>query len=190
MAACSPSGGWSSTIAPAPPLAFTWLVALFAILTAIYTAFLFGQAEGRDLWQEPLLPASLLTQAVIAGATALGAGAALTGQPAALVTTLAAIGVVALLTHAGLIALALSMPHATANAAWGRRELTRGAVAGRFWGVGVALGIALPLALLALALTGSAALGALMTLAGLAALAGLAGYEDAFVRAGQAAPLS
>ncbi len=177
--------------APAPPLAFTWLVAVFAILTAIYTAFLFGQAEGRDLWQEPLLPASLLTQAIIAGATTLGAGAAITGQPATLVTTLAAISVVALLAHAGLIALALSMPHPTANAAWGRRELTRGAVAGRFWGIGVAVGVALPLALLTLALiTPAAAYGVLMPLVALAALAGLAGYEDAFVRAGQAAPLS
>lgn len=175
---------------PAPPLPLSWLVAIFAILTAAYTAFLFGQAEGRDLWQEPLLPVSLLAQAVIAGAMALGIGAGLTGQPAALVATLAGIGLVALLVHAALIGVALISPDATANAAWGRRELTRGAVSGRFWGVGVGLGIILPLALLIVALLSPGAVVALVTLAGLAALVGLVGYEDAFVRAGQAAPLS
>ena len=32
-------------------------------LAACYTAFLFGQCEGRDLWQTPLLPAHLIAQA-------------------------------------------------------------------------------------------------------------------------------
>ena len=31
------------------------LTVLLAALTALYTAFLFGQAKGRDLWQSPLL---------------------------------------------------------------------------------------------------------------------------------------
>ena len=35
--------------------------------TAGYTAFLFGQCEGRDLWQTPLLLPILLAQAVTAG---------------------------------------------------------------------------------------------------------------------------
>lgn len=182
--------GLFDIVSPAPPIAFTWLVALFAVLTAAYTAFLFGQAEGRDLWQEPLLPASLLAQALIAGAVALGMGAALTGQSTALVSTLALTGLVALLIHGGLIILTLISPDSTANAAWGHREMTRGAMAGRFWGVGIGLGIVLPVVLLAVALAAPGALAALVTLAGLAALAGLVGYEDAFVRAGQAAPLS
>ena len=182
--------GLVDLIAPTPPLAFTWLVALLAVLTAIYTAFLFGQAEGRDLWQEPLLPAALLAQALIAGAMGLGMAAALTGQPAKLITPLAMTALVALLIHAGLIFLSLLSPEATANAAWGRRELTHGAMAGRFWGIGVGVGIVAPLALLVIALASPAAMTALMTIAAVAALVGLVGYEDAFVRAGQAAPLS
>ena len=182
--------GLLDLFAPTPPLLFTWLVALFAIGGAIYTAFLFGQAEGRDLWQEPLLPASLLAQAVIAGAAGLALVAALSGQSATLIRLLAIVGLVALLVHAALIALALMAPHATANAAWGRRELTRGAVAGRFWGVGLAVGVALPLALFAAMLAAPGAQPALVIIAALAALIGLVGYEDAFVRAGQAAPLS
>ena len=38
--------------------------------TAGYTAFLFGQCEGRDLWQTPLLLPILLAQAVVAGGAA------------------------------------------------------------------------------------------------------------------------
>ncbi len=45
--------------------------ALLAAGTAGYTAFLFGQCEGRDLWQTPLLLPILLAQAVAAGAGVL-----------------------------------------------------------------------------------------------------------------------
>ena len=36
--------------------ALLWLSFPLAVMVAIYTAFLFGQAEGRDLWQSTLLP--------------------------------------------------------------------------------------------------------------------------------------
>jgi formate-dependent nitrite reductase membrane component NrfD len=39
-----------------------WLVFPFALFTVIYSAFLLGQAEGRDMWQTPLLPFQLLAQ--------------------------------------------------------------------------------------------------------------------------------
>ena len=42
-----------------------------ALGAAIYTAFLFAQAEGRDLWQSSLLPFHLMAQAFVAGAGAL-----------------------------------------------------------------------------------------------------------------------
>ena len=32
-----------------------WVAVPVALATAGYTAFLFGQAEGRDLWQSPIL---------------------------------------------------------------------------------------------------------------------------------------
>src|SRR6185436_17043133 len=41
--------------------------ALLAAGAAGYTAFLFGQCEGRDLWQTPLLLPILLAQAIAAG---------------------------------------------------------------------------------------------------------------------------
>jgi Fe-S-cluster-containing dehydrogenase component/formate-dependent nitrite reductase membrane component NrfD len=174
----------------AAPLPFTWLVALFAALTAVYTAFLFGQAEGRDLWQGPLLPVSLLAQAMIAGAAGLAVWGAATSAPALLLRAVGLTLVVALLVHGALIALELLMPHPTANAAWGVRALMRGEQAQRFWGVGVGLGVVAALVLLIAAFALPAVFGLLVALAGIVAFAGMVGYEHAFVQAGQAAPLS
>ena len=52
-----------------------WPGVALGLLTAIYTAFLFAQAEGRDLWQSTLLPAHLAVQSLMAGAAALLVGA-------------------------------------------------------------------------------------------------------------------
>lgn len=45
-----------------------WLTALTAIMLAIYTAFLFGQAKGRDFWQSPALALHMLIHSLMAGA--------------------------------------------------------------------------------------------------------------------------
>jgi formate-dependent nitrite reductase membrane component NrfD len=42
-----------------------------AILTAVYTAYLFAQAKARDMWQNPLLPPHLFFQAVLLGSAIL-----------------------------------------------------------------------------------------------------------------------
>jgi hypothetical protein len=47
------------------------LVALLGLATAVYTAFLFGQSKGRDLWQSPLLAPHLVVQALVAGSALL-----------------------------------------------------------------------------------------------------------------------
>src|SRR5262249_54481552 len=44
-----------------------WPCALLAVLAAVYTAFLFAQAKGRDFWQNPLLSIHLLAHALLAG---------------------------------------------------------------------------------------------------------------------------
>jgi hypothetical protein len=44
------------------------LTMLLAASTALYTAFLFGQSKGRDLWQSALLGPHLIVQALTAGA--------------------------------------------------------------------------------------------------------------------------
>jgi Fe-S-cluster-containing dehydrogenase component/formate-dependent nitrite reductase membrane component NrfD len=52
---------------PLPPWALMVGI-LLALGSAVYTAFLFGQSKGRDLWQSPLLAPHLAVQALVAGA--------------------------------------------------------------------------------------------------------------------------
>ncbi len=51
----------------AVPRPLVLVTALLAVTTAVYTAFLFGQSKGRDLWQSPLLAPHLVVQAIVAG---------------------------------------------------------------------------------------------------------------------------
>lgn len=156
---------------------------LLAAAAAGYSAFLFGQAEGRDFWQSPLHLPHLLAGAVAAGAAALIVLHVLTETQATGLASLRLVLVGGLAAHAGLLALDLFGRHASVDVARAARLLTEGAWAPRFWGGVVAGGIALPLVL---AWWGPA--GAL-TAAGLA-LAGLWLYEDLWVKAGQSVPLS
>ena len=40
---------------------------VLGVLTAVYTAFLFAQARGRDFWQSPLLALHMLTNSALTG---------------------------------------------------------------------------------------------------------------------------
>jgi len=160
----------------------------FGVAAAGYSGFLFGQAEGRDFWQSPLLPLHLVVQAGIAGAAVLAVAASLLGS-AATVGTLAGILIASLLAHLVLVAAELFTPHANSDVQQAAHVMTHGPDARQFWIGAMIVGVALPLAAL-----GAAALGAApvvgTTAAALAALGGLLAYEDSWVRAGQAVPLS
>jgi formate-dependent nitrite reductase membrane component NrfD len=155
--------------------------------TAGYTAYLFGQCEGRDFWQTPMLLPVLLAQAVIAGASAFLVADVFLGVPepdAIRWTLLGAIVAVAIFTFAELTA------RGTAHVEMAVAEMTRGRFAARFWVGGVLLGLVVPGALVVAALAVDSGSVALSAAAAVCAIVGLAAYEDAFVRAGQSVPLS
>jgi Fe-S-cluster-containing dehydrogenase component/formate-dependent nitrite reductase membrane component NrfD len=56
------------------PALLTTFTLLAAASTALYTAFLFGQSKGRDLWQSALLGPHLIVQALVAGAALFAPG--------------------------------------------------------------------------------------------------------------------
>ncbi len=164
-----------------------WISVPLALATAGYTAFLFGQAEARDLWQTP----TLLWHMVL-GAAAVGAGSALVLTVIGLDVAGAAeegFGWMLAGGAVGLTVLALAelvSHHPTRNVAEAAHHMTRGAYAGEWWG-----GLVLVLV--------AAGLGALVAggvdpwvgaLGGVAAGAGVFMLDDALVKAGQAVPLS
>jgi Fe-S-cluster-containing dehydrogenase component len=147
-----------------------------ALATACYTAYLFAQAKGRDLWQSPLLAPHLAIQAALAGAAAmlpllvwLAPGSAVTACEAVLA---AAAGL-----HVIFAAGEVTTPHVTAHAHLAVSEMTRGRYARFFWPAlaAVAAGVAAPW-------IGVAATPLV--------LAGLLGHEHAYVQAGQSVPLA
>lgn len=166
-------------------------VAIAAALTAGYTAFLFGQCEGRDLWQTPLLLPTLLAQAMAAGGASFALIDIFASVPSPGIYRWAALG--GILIGLALIAVEATSkgtPHVEAAV----HEMIRGAYRARFW-FGVVVGLVLPALLLVIVLAGGAdsAGGAALALSAVAAVGvvcGMWAYEDAFVRAGQSVPLS
>jgi Fe-S-cluster-containing dehydrogenase component/formate-dependent nitrite reductase membrane component NrfD len=161
-----------------------WIGVPLALGAAVYTAFLFGQAEGRDLWQNGLLPAHLVVQAAVAGAGALLAMHWAWPVEATVVAVVRPVFIAAVTIDLLLLAGEVWMPHASDTAARAAHEITHGRYRARFWLAAIGLGHVVPLAL-AFA-PGSWGAG----LAGLVAIAGLYAYEYCFVMAPQEVPNS
>ena len=160
--------------------------ALLAAATAGYTAFLFGQCEGRDLWQTPLLLPTLLAQAAVAGGAAYAAADFAMKVPEPVAVRWVLLGG---LLASGLLIAAEVMSRGTAHVEAAVAAMTRGRYSRRFWAGGVVLGIVVPVLAAAVALAADSG-PALPAAAGLCALVGMWFYEDSFVRAGQSVPLS
>lgn len=169
--------------------ALRWPMIPAGVMLAAYTAFLFNQCEGRDLWQSPLLLPHTIVNALIAGAGALGIASLFAYAPSADVRALGWTLVLGVATSAATILVDLfGLRHATRQAEIAARNLWHDRFAARFWIGGVVTGLLMPGAL------GACYLGfggrGLLAAAGVLALAGLWFYEDAWVRAGQSVPLS
>lgn len=161
--------------------------ALAGALVAGYTGFLFGQAEGRDLWQSPLLLWHLLVQAAMVGAGMMLVLAPLAdlGEPE--IAFLARSLAVATVVHLAMSLLEMLGEHPSRQAAVAAHMITHGRYRALFWGGAIAPAV-LVVVLAALSWGGGLLPAAL--LAGLVAQAALLAYESVFVRAGQDAPLS
>src|SRR5579864_7903929 len=164
-----------------------WPTVIVGFLAAVYTAFLFGQCEGRDLWQTPLLPAHLAVQALLCGSAVLALITASLGggtQPVISVATRALM--ICLALHLLMLLGEVAIPHATDNARYAARLMTHGPFSRAFWGGAVVVGGIVPLLILLTFSTSRVAAG----LAAALAIAGLLIFEWCFVMAGQSVPNS
>ena len=151
---------------------------LFALGTAGYTAFLFAQCEGRDLWQGRLLLPVLLSQTVVAGGAATMVLDLFLEVPEIVaVQTMLAIGLGANVVLVVVETRGRHSRHVTMAIA----DLTLGAQRTRYLLWLFLVPVAYPLILLG---------GVPAAVGGICALIGLFAYEDAYVRAGQSVPLS
>jgi formate-dependent nitrite reductase membrane component NrfD/NAD-dependent dihydropyrimidine dehydrogenase PreA subunit len=157
---------------------------VFALLAAVYTAFLFAQAKGRDFWQSPMLGLHMIIHSAMAGlAVYLIANLWLKaniGINAVLIFLTAALLIVHLVT----LAIELTTTHSTDDAHAVVKMITRGQFSYQFWLGMILVGNLVPLLLLFTGQAGSAAF------AGALILIGMFVGERIWVKAPQLIPLS
>jgi Fe-S-cluster-containing dehydrogenase component/formate-dependent nitrite reductase membrane component NrfD len=166
--------------------------------SAGYSAFLFAQAKGRDLWQSPLFLWHLLVQAIVAGTATVILLAVLSGYPHIADATDGGRGIIQasnlLLITGVLLSLLmvlgeLLLTPLSADVHYAAEMILRGRLRNMFWFGVVALGTAAPAGLLVYALAADLSV-PLEVLAAVMSLAGLLIFEKVWIIAGQAAPLS
>ena len=123
-----------------------WVMVPVGAALAGYTALLFNQCEGRDLWQSRLLLPHTIVNAVLAGAGALSIVALFASPPAATERALGWALVAAAVAGGVLVALDTFGRHGTRQAERAARNLWRDLYAARFW-AGVTLAGVAPAAL-------------------------------------------
>jgi Fe-S-cluster-containing dehydrogenase component/formate-dependent nitrite reductase membrane component NrfD len=176
--------GWAMTV-------LAWLAIPASALMAGYTAFLFGQAEGRDLWQSPVLFWHLLAQAVMVGSGMLAVFGVFADLSSDEWSYLAAAFTVSTVVHLLMLAVEYSGKHASRQAATAAHVITSGRYARTFWlGAVLPATVAAALGAIAWGAPSSGIAAELLVVAGLVVQPALLAYESVFVRAGQDVPLS
>lgn len=172
-----------------------WLGLPLAVAVAVYTAYLFAQAEGRDLWQSPLLPVHLLIQSFMVGAAALLIIALFlpAATPGLILSAIIIFFAALILDLFVMLVGEFSIPHANEIAARAAHDITAGRYRNYFWWGSVFFGHLVPLALvliLVLVATLVALQSILIGIAALSAIIGMYMFEYAFVMAPQEIPNS
>jgi formate-dependent nitrite reductase membrane component NrfD len=159
-------------------LLFALVLLPLSTMTAIYTAFLLAQAEGRDLWQNAMLPVRFFVQALVLGS------AAIVALPSTDWSSELGLKVffAALLLHLPMLLVSeFGIPHASEVAARAAHDMLHGRYRKHvIWG-GVVCGHLVPLVLLSM--------GVHMT-ASICCVVGFFLYEYAFIMAPQHIPNS
>jgi formate-dependent nitrite reductase membrane component NrfD len=163
-----------------------WSTALFAVASAGYSAFLFAQARGRDFWQSPLLFWHLLIQAMMAGAAVLMLVGTLIGLSLPMFYWLGNLLIISLLAGLGTIFTEHFMNRRGEEVARAADLLFTGALRKQFWIFVIVLGAIAPIALILWPSPSFIP----NVIASVLVLVGLWVYENLWIKAGQAVPLS
>lgn len=151
----------------APPLILYLLTVIAAIVTAIYTAYLFAQAKGRDFWQSPVLALHMLIHSFMAGAAffAILAFFYLTSEN--WMTYLRWVMTISIGLNLLVILIELTTTHMTQEAKLTADMITRGRYKNLFWWGVIIMGNLLPLILMFSGMENGLQIGGLLALIGI-----------------------
>lgn len=161
-----------------------WLGLVPALMTAVYTAFLFAQAKGRDFWQSPMLSIHMILHSLIAGGAVLLISDLWFEWNTAWMAPTKALTAFFMILNLIATTIELTTTHATNDAATVAKMITRGRFRRHFWLGTIFFGNIVPLGLF---LTGS---DLAFAIAGVLILAGIYMGEHIWVKAPQTVPLS
>ena len=173
---------WFDLGIPEAPL--LWVTAAFAIMLAIYTAFLFAQAKGRDFWQSPSLALHMLVHSVMAGA-AVFALIALVAGTETWMSILSNTLIIVLAVNLFTMATELTTTHPSTAAHTVVEMIVKGRYKNLFWVGAVLFGNIVPLALLVFEPTSN-----ILIIASVLILIGIYATEKIWVEAPQRIPLA
>lgn len=115
-----------------------YISAILAVFVAVYTAFLFAQARGRDFWQSPVLGIHMILHSIIAGTTTFYL------MDTGYEETLNLIFYSVLGANLVTLLFELFTPHPTEDSRRVAYMIIKGRYSRPFWGGVVILGILLP----------------------------------------------
>lgn len=121
---------------------------ILAIVVAIYTAYLFGQAKGRDFWQSPVLPIHMILHAVIAGIATHLLLSLFYDVDGGWMESIRTVGIIGIVINLAAIAIELSVTHPTEDAKHVAAMIVKGRYKRAFWLGTLLIGNVIPLALL------------------------------------------
>ncbi len=161
-------------------------VVLFAVIVAIYTAFLFAQAKGRDFWQSPALALHMLIHSILAGAAFFAVISIFVPHAGGWLSYLQLVMIGAIVANLFVTAIELTITHPTVAAKATVHDIVSGRYKNLFWLGAIVLGNLVPLVLL---LTGGTT-NPLIAISGLVVLIGSYLTEKIWVEAPQRIPLT
>jgi Fe-S-cluster-containing dehydrogenase component/formate-dependent nitrite reductase membrane component NrfD len=192
--------GWLgfALLTPNVPCILVALTAIMGIVAAAYSAFLFAQGKGRDLWQSRLFLWHLITQAVVAGAASMilttviatisDSGLVASGRE--ITRTVDPLLAVAILVSVTMILAEMYTSPFTVDVKYATNLITHGALSHQFWYGAILLGGIIPFVLSSIATSTDHLRVILNIVAAVSALFGLFVFDKIWILAGQAPPLS
>jgi formate-dependent nitrite reductase membrane component NrfD len=162
-----------------------WIIVPFAVLLAIYTAFLFAQAKGRDFWQSPTLSIHMLVHSFMAGAAVFGLLALFMEDLAAWAPFIKNVFLISLGVNLFTILIEMVTTHPTTDAKMVVKMILKGRYRTSFWAGVILLGNLLPAALLIFGFSPIT-----LAIAAVVTLIGVYITENIWIEAPQRIPLS
>ena len=160
------------------------VTAIFGVILAIYTAFLFAQAKGRDFWQSPTLPLHMLVHSILAGGSIFGIFTTVL-QPESWMEILGLVISISLVINLFVLLTELTIPHPTKAAKKVVTMILKGKYKSIFWLGTIILGNIIPLILIQF-LPGQISI----AIAGVFILIGIYITEKIWIEAPQRIPLA